>query len=687
MPSYTPDDLRNIVLLSHSGAGKTSLSEAMLFNAGSISRLGKADSGNTTSDYDPEEIKRKISINLSLLPLIWDENKITLIDTPGYADFVDGVKAGMAVADGAVVVVCAASGVEVGTEQVWKYTQEASLPHLVFVNKMDRENADFHRTLQDMEAKLGRGLVPVQLPIGSHTSFEGVVDLIEGKAYIKDQEQAIPDSLVEEAKALYEKLVEAVAEVDDALMTKYLEGQEISADEIRSTLRSGAKEGKLSPVLVGSSLQNIGLKQLANAVCNLLPSPKERGAVKVTNASNKQEESIESDPNRDLAALVFKTSVDPYIGKLTYFRVYQGTLSSNSQAWNATKGQMERIGQLFLLRGKTQENISEVAAGDIGCVGKLSETTTGDTFSLQSHPIILAAYEPPKPGYSIALHPKTKADVDKLGTVLSRITEEDSSLEVNREPDTGEMLLKGIGDTHVEVAIDRLQNKFGIGVDAKTPKVPYKETITVPTNAEYKHKKQTGGHGQYGHVLLELQPLERNSGFEFAEKVVGGSVPKNYIPAVEKGVMEGRAAGTLAGYPVVDLKTTLYDGSSHPVDSSDMSFKIAGLHAFRKGFSQAQPVLLEPVMHLSVTVPESYTGDIVGDLNTKRARVLGMNPGDGYQEIEAHVPLAEVQRYAIDVRSMTQGRGIFEMKFSHYDPVPSHLASKIIEERAAENAQ
>jgi elongation factor G len=683
MPTYTTEAIRNVVLLSHSGAGKTSLSEAMLFNTGAVTRLGKIDNGTTTSDYDPEEIRRQISINMSLLPLTWEGNKINLIDTPGYADFVVEVKAGMSVADGAIIVVCAASGVEVGTEQVWKYTTQANLPRMVLIDKMDRENADFNRTLEDLHSKFGRGFVPVQLPIGSHSKFEGVIDLVGWKAYIQGKEAEIPSSLEEEAKSYYEKLVEGVAEIDDDLMTKYLEGEELTPEEIQKGLRQGAKEGKLTPVLAGSGSQNIGVTQLMHAIVDYLPSPKERGGIQTAD----QKQTVEQDASAPLAAMVFKTSVDPYVGKLTCFRVYSGSISSNSQVWNSTQGQMERVGQLYMLCGKTQEPVSEVIAGDIGSIAKLAVTATGDTLCAQSRPITLPGYAPPSPSYTVALHPKTKADVDKMGTGVTRLVEEDPSLQQRREPDTGEMLLSGMGDTHIEVAIDRLQNKLGIGVEPTTPKVPYKETVTASANSEYKHKKQTGGHGQYGHVLFELEPLPRDSGFEFGSRVVGGRVPKNYIPAVEKGVMEARQEGVIAGYPVVDVKVTLYDGSSHPVDSSEMAFKIAGSHALKKGLSAAQPILLEPIVRLEVTVPETYTGDIVGDLNTKRARVLGMNPDDGKQIIEAHAPLAEVQRYAIDLRSMTQGRGSYIMQFSHYEEVPAHLSQKIVEERQAEKNQ
>lgn len=688
MHDYGTEQIRNVVLLSHCGAGKTSLSEAMLFTSGAISRLGKVDEGTTTSDYDPDEIKRKISINLSTLPCQWKDTKINLLDTPGYADFIAGVIAGMRVADGAVVVVCAASGVEVGTESVWKYAEERALPRLVFINKMDRENADFYKVVGQLQSNFGRRCVPIQLPIGSHTSFQGVVDLVSMKAYsgAKEQEGEIPSSVESEVRSFREKLAEAVAELDDELTVKYLEGEEITSEEIRRVLGEGIKAGKIVPVLTGSALQNMSISYLLDAICHYLPSPKEAAPIVATNPVTQQAEAVEPEKGSLLAALVFMSSADPYVGKLTHFRVYSGTISSNSQVWNATKEQIERVGQLLVFRGKAQETVPQLIAGDIGAVAKLAVTNTGDTLCNREHPLSLAPIEFPEPVFSVALYPKTKTDVDKLGTVLPRLAEEDLTLQVRKESDTGETIISGMGDSHVEVVTERMQRKFGVGVRAEIPKVPYKETITASVKAEYKHKKQTGGHGQYGHVFLEVEPLPRGDGFEFTERVVGGAVPKNYIPAVEKGVLEARQEGVLARYPVVDVRVTLYDGSSHPVDSSDISFKIAGAQALKKGLSQGQPVLIEPIVHLEVVVPEAFIGDIIADLNTKRAKVLGMTPQNGNQVIEAQVPLAEILRYAIDLRSITQGRGSYRTEFSHYEEVPSHLTEKIISDRAAERA-
>jgi len=685
MPKEGLESIRNVVLLSHSGAGKTSAAEAMLFNAGAIKRLGKTDDGTTTSDYEPDEVKRQISINLSILPCQWKDTKINLLDTPGYADFVGEVKAAIRVAEGAVIFVCATSGVEVGTEQSWGYCEESTLPRLIFINKMDRENADFDKTVAQIQAKFGPKCLPAQLPIGAQSKFEGVVDLLTMKAYTgtEGKEAELPADLKSQADSYREKLIEAAAEADDKLIEKYLEGGELSQEELSNGLRQAVASGKVTPIFTGSALKNIGFKLFLDAISSLLPSAKER---KVVTVSDSKKSTVEPSADAPLAALVFKTSADPYVGKLTYFRVYNGAISSNSHVWNATHKGAERIGQLFVLRGKNQEPVTQLGAGDIGAVAKLTLTNTGDTLSSQDKPIKIAPVEFPEPAFSMGVHPKTKADVDKLGAALTRMVEEDLTLHVRRDTDTNETVMSGIGESHLEVAAEKMQRKFGVGVNLEIPKVPYKETITTGAKAEYKHKKQTGGHGQYGHVKLELEPLPRGSGNEFAAKVVGGSIPKNYIPAVEKGVNEAFKEGVLAHYPIADLKATVYDGSFHPVDSSEICFKIAGAGALKKGLAEGQPILLEPIMNITVTVPEEFTGDIIGDLNTKRARVQGMNPGGGVNIIEAQVPLAEVLRYAIDLKSITQGRGSYKVGFSHYEEVPAHVAQKIVAEREAAKA-
>jgi len=678
MKKYSTEQIRNLVFVSHSGAGKTSLVEAMLLNVGAISRLGKVESGTTASDFDPAEIKKQISINLSLLSFEYRDTKINVIDTPGYADFVGEVKAGLRVADIAVMVICAASGIEVGTEIFWKYAGQQDIPRVIYVNKMDRENADFYKVAADVKSMFGINCVPVQLPIGSQDTFKGIVDLLKMKAIIDDKEEDISADMASDAETYREGMIEALAEADDDLCAKYLEGEELTEQEILAALKLGINSGKMVPILAGSALTNKSVKQFMDMICDYLPSPADRGTVKAGDGE------ISPDATANLAALVFKTTADPYVGRLSYFRVYSGTIFSDSQAYNANKKRAERVGQLLMIRGKEQTPVTELVAGDIGGVAKLAETATNDTLCNQEHPVQFDPIDFPAPVYSVAVHPKTKADMDKMGTALSRLAEEDQTLVIRKDTETGEMLLSGLGDAHIDVAVDKMQRKFGADVLIQVPKVPYRETITTMKQAQYKHKKQTGGHGQYGHVFLELEPMERGAGFEFGDRVVGGVVPKNYIPAVEKGVKEALLSGVQAGYPVVDVKVTLFDGSYHPVDSSEMAFKIASGQAFRKAFEEAAPVLLEPIMAVKVTIPDSYMGDVIGDLNTKRAKVLGMNPADGETTIEAQVPLAEMLRYATDLRSITQGRGSFSVEFDHYEEVPAHLSQKLIEQSKKE---
>jgi elongation factor G len=684
MKTYRPDQIRNVGLFGHGGSGKTSLSEAILFTAGVISRLGKVEEGTTTSDYDPDEIRRRISVNLSMLPFDWHGIKVNLIDTPGYFDFIGEAISAMRVVDGAVIVVDAVAGVEVGTEMVWKLADERGLPRVVFVNKVDRENADFWRAVESLTAKFGRRCIPVQLPVGSQADFKGVVDLVALRTYdgANPAGGPVPAELSAQVQEYREKLVEAVVEADDELLNKYLEGEELTAEELDRALTAAVRSGQVVPVLVGSALLNRAVAPLIDFIVKVMPSPVDAGPVTAQNLLTGQEEALDPLPTSPLAALVFKTTADPYVGRLNYFRVYAGVLRSDSHVWNATKGRDERVGQVFFLRGKHQEPTAEVIAGDIAAVAKLAETSTGDTLATRDRPLLLPGISFPEPSFYAAVHPKTQADLDKLGPALTRLVEEDPTLRIRREPDTNEILLGGMGESHIDVAVDKLKRKFGVEVRTELPKVPYKETITRPVKAEHKHKKQTGGRGQYGHVFLELEPLPRGSGFEFQERIFGGAVPKEYIPAVEKGVRAALQEGVLARFPVVDVRVTLYDGSYHPVDSSDISFQIAGREAFKKGMAQANPVLLEPIMRVRVTVPDEYTGDVMGDLNTRRGRVLGMSSADGKTTIEALVPYAEMRRYATELRSMTQARGTFEMEFSHYEEVPPHLAQQIIAEAA-----
>ena len=685
MDKYGLTNIRNLVLLGHSGSGKTTLSEAMLFSTGAVSRLGKVDEGTTASDFDPAETRRRISINLSVLPCKWKSAKINILDAPGYTDFIAEVRAGIRVCEGAVITVSANSGVEVGTEQAWDYAGSAGLSRLVVINKMDRENADFAKTMSQLQAKFGSKVVAINVPIGAHTTFQGVVDLLSMKSYAGSpaKESDVPASVKAEVDSYREKLVESVAELDDKLLEKYLGGEQLTQQEVNDGLKTAITAGKLVPVLSTSALLNVGVNLLLDVVATFMPSPKDRKMVVATDSGNQEADATEEGP---LAALVFKTSADPYVGKLTYLRVYSGVMTSNSQVWNVSRSEVERIGQLYFLSGKNQEPTAEIRAGDIGAVAKLSLAATGDTLGSREKPLKMIPVSFPEPILSKAVYPKTKLDLDKLGNALSRLVEEDATLRVRRDPDTIETIMSGMGETQLEAAAEKMQRKFGVGVNLETPRVPYKETITAPARAEYKHKKQTGGHGQYGHVVIELEPLPRNSGIEFVDRVVGGSVPKNYIPAVEKGINEASSEGVLARYPIADVRVSLVDGSYHPVDSSEICFKIAGAGALKKGMTDGRPVILEPIMNVEIRVPEEFTGDIISDLNTKRGQMQGMSPENGIQVIQAQAPLAEMQRYAIDLKSITQGRGTFTMAFSHYQEAPPIVTQKIIAERQQEKA-
>ena len=671
MPVIDTPRLRNVALLSHSGAGKTILAEAMLFATGATTRQGTIEEGTTASDFEPEEQRREASVQTAIVPCTWRDHKINLLDTPGYADFRGDVIAATRVADSAVIAVAAPSGVEVGTTQMWRIAEERGLPRILFVSKLDRENTDFGRVLDSLTETFGRACVAVQVPVGSEADFSGVVNLL-------DPDAGIPDGLESEVEEARERLVEAVAETDDDLTTKYLEGEELTSEEIVAGLKQGIASGEIVPVMAGAATVGIGATDLMDAIVNLLPSPAE--STTATTADGDEVE-LDGDPNGPLAAIVFKTAADPFVGKLSYFRVYNGTFKSDSQIANATRDESERAGQLFVMTGKEQEPVPGLAPGDIGVVPKISSVLTGDTLTDRGNQLRLAGLEFGPPVHRMAVYPKTKADLDKLTAALARITEEDPSLQLTRDAGTNEMLLGGLGDVHVDIAVEKMKRKFGVEVQLEIPKVAYHETISMPTKVEYRHKKQSGGHGQFGHVWLEIQPLDRGSGFEFGEKVVGGSVPREYIPSVEKGCKQAIADGVLAGYPVVDLKATLVDGKYHPVDSSGVSFEIAGNHALSDGIRQADPTLLEPIMLARITVPESDTGDVMGDLNGKRARILGMLPnGDGTTTVEAEVPQIEMLRYATDLRSQTQGRGTFTIDFHHYDEVPRHLVERVVQQ-------
>jgi elongation factor G len=689
MKKFETGQLRNICLVSHGGAGKTSLAEAFLYDAGVLDRMGKVDDGSSAMDYDAEEIKRKISISAAIASAPWKNEKITIIDTPGYFDFVGDVKSSMRVADSALVLLDAVGGVEVGAELVWGYANDYHLPRMVVINKMDRENANFYSVVDKAKSILSASIVPIQLPIGSQADFTGIVDLIHMKAYKystngKFEEIAIPADMEDQAAEYREQLIELAAEGDDELTMKYLEGDELTHEEIQFGLRRGTMAGKVAPLLCGSAFKNIGIAQLMDGIVDYLPSPADCAPQEGKKPGSDDLEIRKPSPTEPFSGLVFKTMADPYVGKLTLFRVYSGTLKSDTSFFNANKGKAERVGQLFFPRGKHLDPVDMVQAGDIVALAKLQETSTSDTICEKDKLIIYAPIAFPQPNLKLALTPKAKGDEDKLGSGLSRLSEEDPTFEVSKDTTTGQLVASGIGELHIEVVTSRLQKKFGVEVNLENPKVPYKETIRSSVKVEGKHKKQSGGRGQFGHIWVEFEPLHTGEDFEFVDKIFGGSVPRQYIPAVEKGLREVKEDGVLAGYPAVNFRATLYDGSFHPVDSSEMAFKIAASLAFKKGMEQANPVLLEPIVIAEVTVPDAYMGDIIGDLNKKRGRILGMEPRGGLQVVRAQVPMAEMFKYATDLRSMTQGRGTFVVTFDHYEEVPGNIADGIIAEAKKE---
>jgi elongation factor G len=689
MKKYTSDNIRNVALISHGGAGKTSLTEALLFTSGAVNRLGKVEAGNTTTDFDPDEIKKQVTINVGLAPLEWSDIKINLLDTPGYFDFIGDVLGALRVADSVVTVVCAVSGVEVGTEKVWGYADDFNLPRIIVINKLDRENADFEKTLDQLRSHFGLNVAPLQMPIGKEANFKGVVDLVKQKAIMfsedgmKVSEEEIPADLVDQAQDLREKLIEATAEADDSLLEKYLEGETLTDDEIKKGLRQGVLKGKIVPVLCAAATKNYGIQPLLDLIKSYLPSPLDNEEIKGLKPNSGEEVVRKLSSDAPMSAFVFKTLADPYVGRINYFRVYSGLIKPDSQIYNATKDLQERFGQVFSMRGKNQITMEEVVTGDIACVAKLQETATGDTLCDKANAIKFPALNFPEPVISFAVVPKTKGDEDKVMTGLSRFLEEDPTFHLERKAETKQTVISGLGELHLEIIVSRLAQKFGVEVDFSTPKVPYKETIRGKSRVEGKHKKQSGGRGQFGHVYIEMEPAETGQGLIFEDKIFGGSVPRQYIPAVEKGVREAMDEGVVAGYPVVDVIVRLVDGSYHTVDSSEMAFKIAAGQAFKKGMEQAGAVLLEPVMNIEVIVPEAFMGDIMGDLNSKRGRIQGMEPEGGQQKIRAQVPLSEMFKYSIDLRSMTQGRGFFSMAFSHYEEVPHQVAEQIV---AAEKA-
>ncbi len=682
MKDYPTGDIRNVAIVGHGGAGKTSLTESLLFTAGAITRQGKIEDGSTVSDFEPEEIKRQISITTCLAPCEWDNHKVNILDTPGYADFVGEVYAALRVVDAALVVVCGVNGVEVQTGRVWDIADKHGLPRVVYVSRLERENADFYQALSGIQEAFGAKCVPLTIPIGDQAGFEGVVDLIQMRALTyrdgKPTEGDVPDDYVDRAQSHREKLIEVVAETDDQLLEKYLEGEELSEGDIRRALKTAVSAGDVVPVLCGSGHRNVGSDALLSALVDLVPSPADRGAVTGTNSAGEQE-TRESNPDGPPAALVFKTMADPYVGKLTYFRVYSGTMKTDTSILNVNREKKERLGHILAVLGKNQHDIHEVTAGDIGVAPKLESTHAGDTLCAEGSQIVLPEIQFPEPVFSVAVSPKTKGDEEKLSMSLSRLADEDPTLVVKRNPETHETVLSGVGDMHLDVTLERLHRKFGVDAELSAPKIPYRETIRGSVEVEGKYKKQTGGRGQYGHVWLRLEPQDRGVGFEFENKIVGGVVPRQYVPAVEKGLHEAMGAGIIAGYPVVDVKIQLYDGSFHPVDSSEMAFKIAASMALKKGVMDARPALLEPIMNVEVVVPDKFMGDITGDLSRKRGKIIGMEPMGKNEVVKATAPLAELAKYATELRSMTRGQAGYSMTFSHYEEVPPDVAQRVIE--------
>jgi elongation factor G len=677
---FKSDKLRNVALLGHSGCGKTTLVEAMLFDTGAVNRLGRVDDGTSVSDWDDEERRRKMSINLAIIPCEWQDHKLNALDAPGYMDFVGEVISTIRVADGVVVVIDSVSGVEVGTEQVWHYASERKLPKLVFVNKMERENADYTSVAHQVAVKFGVAAVPIQVPIGSHADFKGVVDLLTQKAYLgaAAAEAPVPADMADAIAEARMTLIEAAAEGEDALMEKYFETETLTEAEIMRGLGIRIAQGTLVPVLVGSAAINAGVVPLMQAIIRLLPSPVDAGPYAATNPATGAQVKLQADAAASLSALVFKTIADPYVGRMSYLRVYSGTLESDSRVKRSHDDGEERIGQVYTVRGKEQIPVTRLPAGDIGVVTKLSETQTGDTLYDIGSPVRLDPPSYPSPLFSVAVSPRTKADAVKISPTLNRLTEQDPTLSWRQDPITHESIMSGMGDTHINVAIRRMEETFGLTLDTAVPRVPYRETITRPAKEQYRHKKQTGGSGQFAEVHLRVEPLERDTGFEFAWEVVGMNVSRTFGPSIEKGIKSILEQGVIAGYPVVDVKAAVFDGKEHPVDSKDIAFQIAGREVFKLAVKAAGPVILEPIYKFTITVPEEYMGDVLSDLNTRRAQVLGMDQAAGNSIVTALAPLAEMQRYVTNLRSFTQGRGIFSMEYSHYQEVPAHLVDQVI---------
>jgi elongation factor G len=677
--------MRNIGIMAHIDAGKTTTTERILFYTGKLHKMGEVHEGSATMDWMEQEQERGITITSAATTCFWKDHRVNIIDTPGHVDFTVEVERSLRVLDGSVAVFCAKGGVEPQSETVWRQADKYHVPRIAYINKMDITGADFFNVMNMMRERLGATPVAIQLPIGSEDVFKGMVDLIKLKAFIyiddlgtRNEENEIPEEMKDLVKEYREKLVEAAAEADEELMMKYLEGEEISSEEIKEAIRKATIEVKITPVICGSSYKNKGVQLLLDAVVDYLPSPLEVPSIKGILSDSEEIVLRHSSDEEPFSALAFKIMSDPYVGKLAFFRVYSGTLKSGSYVFNSTKSKKERIGRILQMHANHREEIPFVATGDIAAAVGLKDTTTGDTLCDENAPIILESMQFPEPVISVAIEPKTKADQDKMGLSLQKLSEEDPTFRTFTDQETGQTIIRGMGELHLEIIVDRLLREFKVGANVGRPQVAYKETVTKSVKSEGKFVRQSGGRGQYGHVWIEVEPLEPGEGYQFVNKIVGGVIPKEYISAIDNGIKEALDNGVLGGYPIIDIRTTLYDGSYHEVDSSEMAFKIAGSLALKEGLKKASPVLLEPIMKVEVAVPEEYMGDVIGDINSRRGRIEGMEPRSGTQIIKGSVPLAEMFGYATDLRSKTQGRGTYTMHFSHYEEVPKGITEKVV---------
>ena len=691
MKVYDAPNIRNVALVGHGGCGKTSLASALLFNGGAANRLGRVEDGTTVTDFDPDEIERQISLQTSLAFAEWRKTKVNILDAPGYANFTAEARAALRVADSALIVVDAVAGVEVQTEKVWGYAEDYGLARLIVVNRMDRENGSFDRALESIESSFGRAAVAIAIPVGEEKSFRGVVDLVTEKALIwgedgsgKFETTDIPEAQQEAAASAREKLVEMVAESNEALMEEFFEKGTLPQEDLVRGLREAVVAGKVFPVIPASAGLNAGVHTVLDAIVDLLPSPADRPAATGTRPGSDEEVSREAAPDAPMSAFVFKTIIDPHAGRISVFRVYSGTVESDSAVHNAARDSAERVGSLLLLQGKNQTQVAKAQVGDIVAVAKLKDTQTGDTLADKDHPIVYPPVVLPEPATTFAIEPKTRGDEDKISTAFQRLREEDPVLQVTRDPQTHEVLLSGMGQLHIEVVVGRLRKRYKVEVNLKKPKIPYRETIKGSAEGHGRHKKQTGGHGQFADCRIRMKPLGRSEDFQFVDKIFGGSIPKTFIPAVEKGIQEARLKGFVAGYPMVDFEVELHDGQFHDVDSSEMAFKIAGSLAFKDAVSKCRPTLLEPIMSVEIAVPDEYAGSVMGDLSSRRGRPQGMEPKGNLQLIKAEVPLAEMLSYDAELTSMTGGRGSYHMEMDHYDEVPSHLQDKVVATAKAE---